>query len=215
MNNTSIIICCAGMGTRLGISSTKALVNISGKPLIIHLLEQLDEYDDVRIVVGYQADKVIDAVNKYRRDILFAFNYDYKTTGTIESVSKAIIGAREYTVILGGDMFVEPNGLKKYLSFDGECLGCMPIRSTEPVYVSTDGKNMAVGLSRESGDFEWSGLVKMKTERFHTGDSYVYEMLNPLLPMKMIHVRSIDIDTPEDYELADMWVRNDYKDGIL
>lgn len=45
----TIIISCAGMGTRLGIGSTKALVNINGKPLIIHQLEQLKEYDDIRI----------------------------------------------------------------------------------------------------------------------------------------------------------------------
>ena len=45
ISKTSIIICCAGMGTRLGIGTTKALVDICGKPLIIRLLEQLDEYE--------------------------------------------------------------------------------------------------------------------------------------------------------------------------
>ena len=31
----TIVISCAGMGTRLGIGSTKALIDIDGKPLII------------------------------------------------------------------------------------------------------------------------------------------------------------------------------------
>ena len=66
----TIIISCAGMGTRLGIGSTKALVNINGKPLIIHQLEQLKEYDDIRIVVGYQAEKVINLVKNFRTDII-------------------------------------------------------------------------------------------------------------------------------------------------
>jgi len=37
----TIVISCAGMGTRLGIGSTKALIDIDGKPLIISKLELL------------------------------------------------------------------------------------------------------------------------------------------------------------------------------
>ena len=51
-NNTSIIICCAGMGTRLGIGSTKALVDICGEPLILRQLKLLEDYDDIRIKVS-------------------------------------------------------------------------------------------------------------------------------------------------------------------
>ena len=94
-SNMTIIISCAGMGTRLGIGTTKALVDVAGKPLIIHQLEQLKDYDDIRVVVGYQAEKVIDVVKNYRDDISFAFNYDYKTTGTAASFSKGMVGARE------------------------------------------------------------------------------------------------------------------------
>ena len=41
--NTSVVICCAGMGTRLGIRTTKALVDICGAPLIIRQLQLLKE----------------------------------------------------------------------------------------------------------------------------------------------------------------------------
>lgn len=66
----TVVICAAGMGTRLGIGTTKALVHVCGKPLIIRQLELLNDYDDVRIVLGYQADKVMEVVNKYRKDIM-------------------------------------------------------------------------------------------------------------------------------------------------
>ena len=33
--DVTVIICCAGMGTRLGIGTTKALVDVGGEPLII------------------------------------------------------------------------------------------------------------------------------------------------------------------------------------
>ena len=68
-DKTTVIICCAGMGTRLGIGTTKALVDVSGKPLIIRQLEQLAEYDDIRIVVGFDAERVIQTVKEYRQDI--------------------------------------------------------------------------------------------------------------------------------------------------
>ena len=44
----TVIICCAGMGTRLGIGTTKALVDIAGEPLIIRELKLLKEFDDIR-----------------------------------------------------------------------------------------------------------------------------------------------------------------------
>lgn len=86
----TIVISCAGMGTRLGIGSTKALIDIDGKPLIIRQLELLKDFDDIRIVVGYQMEKVIEVVNSYRKDILFVFNHDYRNTGTGGSFSRAI-----------------------------------------------------------------------------------------------------------------------------
>ena len=67
--NTTVIICCAGMGTRLGIGTTKALIDIEGKPLIIRLLEQLNQYDDIRIVVGFDYERVIKTVQSYRKEI--------------------------------------------------------------------------------------------------------------------------------------------------
>ena len=52
----TIVISCAGMGTRLGIGTTKALIDIEGKPLILRQLEILKDFDDIRIVVGYQME---------------------------------------------------------------------------------------------------------------------------------------------------------------
>lgn len=71
----TVIISCAGMGNRLGLGSTKALVEVEGKPLILRHLEMLDGEKDVRVVVGYQAEKVIEVVKRYREDILFVFNH--------------------------------------------------------------------------------------------------------------------------------------------
>ncbi len=146
-NNITIVISCAGMGTRLGIGTTKALVDVAGKPLIIHQLEQLGEYDDIRVVVGYQAEKVINVVKEFRNDISFAFNYDYKTTGTAASFSKGLLGAREYVVSFDGDLLVNPVDLHSFLNYEGEVIGgCHP--TTDNPVLMTIKDNQVVEFSR-------------------------------------------------------------------
>lgn len=209
--NVSIIISCAGMGTRLGIGCTKALVDIDGKPLIIRQLEMLEDYDDIRIVVGYQAEKVIDVVKAYRDDITFVFNYDYKTTGTGASFSKGIIGAREYSVAFDGDLIVNPEDLKLFLEHDGECVGgCNPTTDNPVLMKIIDNKVTA--FSREFGELEWTGLAKLKTKKINPGTGHVYMMIEPLMPIDVIKIRTKEIDTPNDYENAIKWLKNGYND---
>ena len=74
----TVIISCAGMGNRLGLGTTKALLEVEGEPLIIRHLKMLQDEQDIRIVVGYQAEKVIDVVRQYREDVLFVFNHQYR-----------------------------------------------------------------------------------------------------------------------------------------
>lgn len=209
--NTTIVICCAGMGTRLGIGTTKALVNVCGKPLIIHQLEQMKDYDDIRIVVGFQAESVIEIVKKYRKDIMFAFNYDYEFTGPAASMSKGIIGAREYVVIMDGDLLINPDDFKLFLNFPGECIPNSRITSDEPIFLEIENQ-CVIDFSKKIGGFEWPGLAKLKSIKLKTGTNYIYEVLKDLLPLKTMSIRARGIDTPDDYENAIKWVENGYLD---
>ena len=211
-NDVTIIISCAGMGTRLGIGSTKALVDVAGKPLIIHQLEMLKEYDDIRVVVGYQAERVIDVVKSFRSDVSFAFNYDYKTTGTAASFSKGLLGAKEYVVAFDGDLLVNPDDLMMFLSHDGECIGGCAPTTDNPVLMTLNAQHQVVNFSREHGDLEWTGLAKMRTSRLVPGTGHVYQMLEPLMPIDVLKIRTKEIDTMNDYENAVRWVKNHYQD---
>lgn len=207
-DNTTIVICCAGMGTRLGIGTTKALVNICGKPLILYQLELLKNYDDVRIVLGYQAERVINIVKKYRKDIMFVFNYDYQTTGAAASLYKSIKGAREYTISIDGDLIIKPDDFKKFLNYPDECLAISNRSSDEPICVDVeDGKAKTFSTF---GDYEWTGLAKVKTERIMSHKGHTYEMLESLLPLDVVKIDSRDIDTPDDYERVVAWVDSKY-----
>lgn len=206
-DNTTIVISVAGMGKRLGIGTTKALIDIDGKPLIIRQLEMLRNYEDIRIVVGYQAEKVIDVVKQFRDDVTFAYNYDYETTGTAASFSKGMEGAKEWVVAFDGDLLVNPEDLEQFLNYDGEVIGgCTPTTDNPVLMTIEDGK--VVEFSRDRGGLEWTGLAKIKRDRLVPGDKHVYMMLEPLMPIDVMKIRTKEIDTQHDYDNAINWFRN-------
>ena len=212
MKKKSIIISCAGMGTRLGIGTTKALIDINGKPLIIHQLENLPKDLDIRIVVGYQAERVMEVVQAYRKDITFVFNHDYKTTGTGASFSKGLVGANEVVIALDGDLLVHPDDLHAFLALDYDCIGGCDPTTDNPVLMTIDENENVVEFSRERGSLEWTGLVQIEQAKLTPGTGHVYQMLEPVLPIRVMKIRTKEVDTPNDYENALAWVRNGYQD---
>lgn len=210
----TIIISCAGMGNRLGVGTTKALVEVEGKPLIIRQLEQLKDETDIRIVVGFQADKVIEVVKKYRDDVLFVFNHEYRTTGTGASVSYAMRYANEYILSLDGDLLIHPSDMQKILTGSEEFIGGTQVCSDDPWFLQTyeqDNKKYVKAFSHENGEYEWTGVVQIKTERLVPSKGHVYPMIEVCLPLRLNEIRTKEIDTINDYENAVKWVKNNYE----
>ena len=71
----TVIISCAGMGNRLGLGTTKALVEVEGKPLIMHHLEKLKDERDIRVVVGYQAEQELVQVWHWHHNMRMSIFY--------------------------------------------------------------------------------------------------------------------------------------------
>ena len=210
ISNTTVIITCAGMGTRLGMGTTKALVELQGKPLIIHQLELLKDFDDVRVVVGYQAQNVIDVVNNYRKDITFCFNYNYQNTGTAASFAKGLLNARDYVIAFDGDLLVHPKDWEQLALMPHEVIGgCIPTTDNPVLMSICDQKVM--GFSRQKGELEWTGLAKLVTKHLIAGTGHVYQMLEPLLPLPVLQIRTKEVDTINDYENAVKWLDNNYQ----
>lgn len=207
----TVVICCAGMGTRLGIGSTKALLDIDGEPLILRLLKLLDDYSDIRVVVGYQAEKLINTVNSYRKDVIFVFNYEFSTGGIVKSFSKALPYAREYIIQLDGDLLINPDDFKEFLDYPQECLAVTSVHSDNPILVDVQDSQVIEFMSNK-GQAEWIGILKLKRERLSLCGEYIFEMVRPCLPVKSVFVRARDIDTADDYENALRWFHAGMKD---
>ncbi|HTU84951.1 MAG TPA: NTP transferase domain-containing protein [Solirubrobacteraceae bacterium] len=210
-----VVINCAGEGRRLGLGKTKALVSVLGEPLVSWHLRMLRDVDDVVVVVGYQANEVIDTVRAARSDVAFAFNHEYATTGTAASLARGASGAAGDVISLDGDLLVHPEDFRTFLADAAPCLGVGPRSSTDAWLTSIermDGGLAATGFHRDGDGMEWTGLVRVPgtllDNAVHTGQAHghVYEMLTPHLPLPVRQVRTREIDTAADYDEAVAWL---------
>ena len=196
----TVVVSCAGIGSRLGLGKTKALVEINGKPIIKYICDYFSEIEDLRIVVGFQATSVIDLVLKIRKDVIFAFNHDYFHTMTGASLA---LGARfclDYVLAWDGDFMAKASDVKKIIEKQGEFICCTQPTSSDPVFVITDKSGQqASGFSRVHGALEWSGPAKIKRENISYNDGNTYNLLEPLLPMPLFEINGTDVDTYDDY----------------
>ena len=187
----TVIISCAGMGNRLGLGTTKALVEVEGK------------------------EKVINVVRKYRKDVVFVFNHNYRETGTGASVALASQYANEYILSLDGDLIIHPDDMKKILECDHEFVSGGIPDTDEPWMLQTykdDGKEFVSAFSKNIGNYEWNGITQMKSAKIKNGQGHVFQLIEPYLPIPFLELRTREIDTVNDYERAVEWVRNNFRE---
>lgn len=196
----SVVISCAGIGSRLGLGLTKALVQINGRSLISWQLKLFKNVEDLRIVVGFQANDIIEEVRKYRDDVTFVFNHRYFETKTGASFFLGARHANEYILEWDGDLLVHPDDVKMILATEGEFICYSDKTSDDAVFVKVDEAGNVLRFSREYGDYEWTGPACMCKKNLVYNSQNVFNMFEPLLPMRGIKVRAYDIDTYDDYQ---------------
>ena len=148
----SVVISCAGIGSRLGLATTKALVEIEGVTVIARQLQALQSVEDIRVVVGYQAGNVIAEVRRYRPDAIFVYNHDYFTTKTGASFFLGARHGNDYAVELDGDLLIHPDDMHMLLEQSGEWIAYADISSDDAMFVRCDSEGNVLSFSSESGD---------------------------------------------------------------
>ena len=204
----SVVISCAGIGSRLGLATTKALVEIDGLTVIARQLQALENVEDLRIVVGYQAGDVIAEVRRYSPDAIFVYNHDYFSTKTGASFYLGARHGNDYTIELDGDLLVNPDDMRMLLEQNGEWIAYADISSDDAMFVRIDVEGNVLSFSTESGDYEWTGPACIRRDKLRYSSGHVFNMLEPSLPMRGIKIRACDIDTYDDYTRAINFVRS-------
>lgn len=203
----SLVLNCAGIGSRLGLGQTKALIKLKGKPLIHHQLESFTDVEDIRIVIGFQADEVVKTVLKKRTDVIFVYNHDYFHTKTGASYYLGARHGNEYALAWDGDLLVHPKDINKCLNFNGEFVGCSDVVSDEPVFVQCNESNdMGLAFSRERGELEWIGPACLKRDKVRFVSNHVYNIFESYLPLPILKTDARDIDTYDDYIRAKKFI---------
>ncbi|MBS6152428.1 MAG: bifunctional UDP-N-acetylglucosamine diphosphorylase/glucosamine-1-phosphate N-acetyltransferase GlmU [Campylobacter gracilis] len=104
MNDVSVIVLAAGLGTRMKSQKAKVLFELCGEPMIIHILKKAYEIsNDVSVILHYQFDEVKSAVLAHFPNAKI-YKQDHEhfpgTAGGLKEVE--IRGAK--TLIICGDM---------------------------------------------------------------------------------------------------------------
>lgn len=210
----TIVINAAGMGSRLSFGHTKALLEVGGQPLIYHHLDAVKAFEDVRIVVGFDSQELIKTVIKRRKNVIFSFNHEYKTTGTLGSLFRGSRFANELVISLDGDLLIKPSDLKRFLAINEEVIGYIPTNTDNPVCVDIlKNKNgeFATKFHRQLSTFEWTGLVQIKKDMISSKFEHVYHTLESYLPIRAMQIDCREIDTPQDLVEAMKWAREIFK----
>ncbi|MEA3330256.1 MAG: bifunctional UDP-N-acetylglucosamine diphosphorylase/glucosamine-1-phosphate N-acetyltransferase GlmU [Campylobacterota bacterium] len=103
-NNISIIILAAGKGSRMKSPKAKVLHNISGKPMLFHIIKASQEIsNDITVVVAHQKERVIEQMNAFFNDINFVIQDADKFPGTGGAMMDIEV-KNDKVLVLNGDM---------------------------------------------------------------------------------------------------------------
>ncbi len=116
-NNLSIVILAAGKGSRMKSTKAKVLHNISGRPMLYHIIkESLKLSDDVNIVVSHQKESVIDQIGALFNNINFITQDIENYPGTGGALKNLKVKHAD-VLVLNGDMpLITAESLKGFLN---------------------------------------------------------------------------------------------------
>ncbi len=122
-NNISIVILAAGKGSRMKSPKAKVLHNISGKPMLYHIIKASREIsNDISVVVAHQKEKVIEEMGKYFNDITFVEQDAQNFPGT-GGAMKNVAPKNEKVLVLNGDMpLITADALRGFLELDDDII---------------------------------------------------------------------------------------------
>ncbi len=126
LRHTSAIVLAAGEGSRMRSSIAKPLHRLSGRPMILHVLETLFELGvtQVVVVVGYQSEEVMRVIElDHPRGLQVSFalqavrlgSGDAAAVGLARLVADDVVGASDVVILPGDTPLITPKTLKRLI----------------------------------------------------------------------------------------------------
>ncbi len=123
MNPLSIVILAAGKGSRMKSETAKVLHDISGKPMLYHIIKESKKLsDDITVVVAHQKERVIASMQQYFDDLTFAVQDADNFPGTGGALKNVTV-KHEKLLVLNGDMpLITAASLEGFLHNDSDII---------------------------------------------------------------------------------------------
>ena len=201
------VISAAGLGSRLELNIPKCLVSVGSHKIIDYQLALLKDIENIRVVVGFMEDAVIDYVVGIRRDVLFVRNPHYQSTSNSYSLHLATRDLREPFLAIDGDLIIDPGSFRSFVSrcdASQSIVGVTDVKSEEPVFAHLDCEEKVVqefSLDKQSS-YEWSGIAYLKGIDIQKNAGYVFREIGRNLPLNAQKLACHEVDTPEDLNNA-------------
>lgn len=119
----SIVILAAGKGSRMKSPSAKVLHNISGKPMLYHIIKASQEIsNDITVVIAHQKEKVKEKMESYFDAINFCIQDTENFPGT-GGAMKNVAPKNEKVLVLNGDMpLITADALQGFLDTQADVI---------------------------------------------------------------------------------------------
>lgn len=204
MKVKNVVICAAGLGSRLGLDMPKCMVKVGPYRIIYYLLKVLKDVPNIRMVVGFKEEEVINYVRSIRKDVVFVRNSSYQSTTNAYSLYLGSHDLTEPFMNIDGDMLISKEQFQYFIDNikEGEDLiGVTKSYTQDAVFVGLNENEQVERFSREKiSDLEWTGVAYFANAKIRKEGKYIYQELENYLPVRALEIECFEIDTPEDMD---------------
>lgn len=200
----AIAIMAAGKGTRLKSKHPKVLNEVGGKPLLAHVISaarQVAPARDIFAIIGYQADRVRQAVEN--SGVEFVVQEPQRGTGHALMCARNALANYDHVIVLSGDApLITPETIAKTRDFHLQHKSAMTILSAELEDPTGYGRIIRKGKTNEIQAVVEEKSCTPAQRRIHEINSGFYAFaVKPLYEF----VERLQTDNPHaEYYLTDM-----------
>ncbi|MRJ03004.1 MAG: bifunctional UDP-N-acetylglucosamine diphosphorylase/glucosamine-1-phosphate N-acetyltransferase GlmU [Epsilonproteobacteria bacterium] len=179
----SVVILAAGKGTRMKSSLPKVLHTLSGKPMIWHILKEVEKIsDDITVVVGHKGELVRREIEGYGIPLRTAVQdlENYPGTG---GALRGLSFRHNRVLILNGDMpLVQASGLERFREEPGDIVvGVIEMEDPRGYGRAIIRDGRVVRIVEEKDGSEEERAIKVVNGGVYALSSSLLEELIPLL----------------------------------
>lgn len=212
----TVVIAAAGVGSRLGAGIPKCLVEVNGHPIFEYQLRAFHWADEIRMVVGYHGDEVVERVSALFPQVRFVYNREYAATNLRQSYYLGARGVEGKALFLDGDTIMgkaAAGTLRRSMEGGEDFIAVVRAVSENPIYAGVE-QGMVRWFSYERpSDYELANAAFMDAGELEYLNTLFYVQLEQHLPTRAVPIESLEIDTPEDLRHAERRItacRDDY-----